>query len=94
MSRADERGVSMTERKNRLAPQYEIRVQGILDERWSGWFDGLEVRSEGDDVTLISGGVPDQAALHGLLTRINDLGLTLVSVCRRDGSEGIRGRPG
>ena len=91
MSRADERGVSMTEHKNRLAPQYEIRVQGILDERWSAWFDGLEVRSEGDDVTLISGRVPDQAALHGLLTRINDLGLTLVSVCRRDGPEGIDG---
>lgn len=94
MSRADERGATMTERKNRLAPHYEIRVQGILDERWSAWFDGLEVRSEGDDVTLITGPVPDQAALHGLLTRINDLGLTLVSVCRRDGPEGIRERPG
>jgi hypothetical protein len=84
----------MTERKHRLAPQYEIRVQGILDERWSAWFNGLEVRSEGDNATLITGRVPDQAALHGLLTRINDLGLTLVSVCRRDGPDGVHGHPG
>ena len=79
----------MTARKNRLTPQYEIRVQGILDERWSAWFGGLAVRSEGEDVTLITGRVPDQAALHGLLARINDLGLTLVSVCRTDGPHGM-----
>ena len=91
MSRADERGVTMTERKNRLAPRYEIRVQGILDERWSAWFDGLEVRSEGDDVTLVTGRVPDQAALHGLLTRINDLGLTLISVCSTTDLEDLGG---
>jgi hypothetical protein len=81
----------MTERKNQLTAQFEVRVQGILDERWSAWFGGLEVRSEGEDVTLITGRVADQAALHGLLTRINDLGLTLVSVRRTDGREGMRG---
>ena len=69
MWRAGDRGVTMTERKNQLTPQYDIRVQGILDERWSAWFGGLEVRSEGEDVTLITGRVADQAALHGLLTR-------------------------
>ena len=62
--------------------RYEIRVQGILDESWSVWFGGLTVRSEGEDLTLIVGIVPDQAALHGLLTKINDLGLALVSVHR------------
>ena len=72
----------MTERTNELGPRYEIRIQEVLDERWSRWFDGLEVRSEDEVGTLIAGLVPDQAALHGLLTRINDLGLTLVSVHR------------
>jgi hypothetical protein len=60
----------------------EIRVEGILDERWSSWFDGLDIRSDGDDVTVISGPVADQAALHGLLSRVHDLGLALISVCR------------
>jgi len=81
----------MTESKNRLALRYEIRIQGILDERWSAWFGGLEVRSEGEDVTLITGLVPDQAGLHGLLTRINDLGLTLLSVHRKDEPSSARG---
>jgi hypothetical protein len=61
---------------------YEIRVEGILDERWSSWFDGLDVRSAGEDETIIVGPVVDQAALHGLLSRVNDLGLVLISVRR------------
>ena len=73
-------------RRTRSAVRYEIRVQGVLDEDWSAWFGGLELRRDGDDVTVISGLVPDQAALHGLLTKINDLGLELVSVHRIDGS--------
>jgi hypothetical protein len=60
----------------------EIRVEGILDERWSSWFDGLDIRSDGEHVTVISGTVADQAALHGLLSRIHDLGLALISVRR------------
>lgn len=64
--------------------RYEIRVRGILDERWSAWFDGLEVRNDGEDVTLIGGFVADQSALHGLLKKISDLGLPLVSVHRID----------
>ena len=66
------------------AVRYEIRVQGILDEHWSGWFGGLTVRSEGNEVTVLAGVVPDQAALHGLLTEIFNVGLTLVSVHRID----------
>ena len=61
---------------------YEIRVEGILDERWSSWFDGLDVRSAGENETIIVGAVQDQAALHGLLSRVNDLGMVLVSVRR------------
>ncbi|HEX6300467.1 MAG TPA: hypothetical protein VF148_08385 [Acidimicrobiia bacterium] len=62
--------------------RYEIRVEGILDRRWSAWFDQFQITKEGERMTLIAGEVVDQAALHGLLTRINDLGLTLISVCR------------
>jgi dihydrofolate reductase len=59
---------------------YEIRVRGLLDAAtWSEWFDGLAVRAEGRD-TVISGPVTDQAALHGALAKIRDLGLTLLSV--------------
>ena len=56
----------------------------MLDDRWSSWFGGLTVRSEGLDVTVIAGDVPDQAALHGLLTKVSNLGLTLISVHRMD----------
>ena len=69
----------MTERPTPL--RYEIRIEGILDERWTQWFDGLHVDNEGAD-TVISGPVSDQAALHGLLSKIRDLGLPLISVAR------------
>jgi len=64
---------------------YQIRVKGVLDEKWSDWFDGLTVTRQ-DDETLLTGPVRDQAALHGLLARIRDLGLPLLSV-RRIGDE-------
>jgi hypothetical protein len=64
---------------------YEIRVEGVLDQRWTTWFEGLEITSD-DSQTVISGLVADQAALHGLLNRVADLGLVLVSVCRLDPS--------
>jgi hypothetical protein len=60
---------------------YQIRVKGVLDEKWSDWFDGLTVIPQ-DDETLLTGPVCDQAALHGLLARIRDLGLPLLSVRR------------
>jgi hypothetical protein len=61
---------------------YELRVRGVLDRHWSGWFDGLAVSSEAPGQTLIAGPVVDQAALHGLLAKIRDLGLPLLSVQR------------
>ena len=62
------------------AGRYEIRLTGHLDARWATWFDGLTVRRESGGTTVISGQVADQAALHGLLQRVRDLGLPLVSV--------------
>ena len=65
---------------------YQIRVQGWIGERWANWFDGMRMIYEGaeDDspITLLTGAVADQAALRGLLTKIWDLNLTLVSVSR------------
>lgn len=63
---------------------YEIRIHGRLDRRWQAWFDGLDVRHDPDGTTVIRGEVPDQAALHGLLQRVRDLGLPLISVTRTD----------
>jgi hypothetical protein len=59
--------------------RYEIRVKGILDGRWTAWFKDLQVTSDGEE-TVISGPGADQAALHGLLTKVFDLGLFLISV--------------
>ena len=59
---------------------YEIKIRGHLDPRWSDWFAGLKLTHLEGDVTLLSGPLLDQAALHGLLERIRDLNLTLLSV--------------
>ncbi|HMO00990.1 MAG TPA: hypothetical protein PKD59_16385 [Miltoncostaeaceae bacterium] len=61
-------------------PRYEIRVRGRLAPRWARWFDGLRLTPGDDGTTVISGRVADQAALHGLLQRVRDLGVPLVSV--------------
>jgi hypothetical protein len=63
--------------------QYEIRVAGVLDDRWAAWFDGLQISGQGEE-TVICGLVADQPALHGLLTKVRDLGLCLISVRRLD----------
>ncbi|HEV2824083.1 MAG TPA: hypothetical protein VG035_02595 [Actinomycetota bacterium] len=63
---------------------YEIRVRGVLDSQWSPWFEGLAITTDMPDQTLIAGPVTDQAALHGLLAKIRDLGLPLLSVRRID----------
>ena len=60
---------------------YEIRVEGVLDSRWAAWFGGLHIDRD-DTQTVISGSLADQPALHGLLTKIGDLGLSLISVRR------------
>lgn len=59
---------------------YEIKIKGHLDSHWSEWFAGLQLTHPEESETLLSGPLPDQAALHGLLERIRDLNLTLISV--------------
>ena len=59
---------------------YEIKLRGHLDQRWSEWFADLKFTYLDEDMTLLSGSLSDQAALHGLLERIRDLNLTLLSV--------------
>jgi len=61
-------------------PVYEIRIEGHLDQQWTDWFDGMTITLEEDGKTLLTGLVVDQAALHGLLKKVRDLGLPLVSV--------------
>ena len=66
--------------------RYEIRVAGVLDRRWAAWFDGVQISDQGEE-TVICGLLADQPALHGLLTKVRDLGLSLISVRRLDRPE-------
>jgi hypothetical protein len=61
---------------------YQIRLEGHLGRQWQGWFEGLAITLEDNGLTLLRGPVTDQAALHGLLRKVRDLGLPLVSVER------------
>ncbi len=61
---------------------YEIRVQGRLGLEWSEWFEGLTINQQPNGDSILAGPVPDQAALHGILIKIRDLGLPLLSVRR------------
>ena len=76
---------------------YRLRVAGHLDQHWSAWFGGLVLARDSDGTSTLSGVVVDQAALHGLLAKIRDLGVTLLSVeiieasDATDGAEGIEG---
>lgn len=62
---------------------YEFRVEGLLGDRWSAWFEGLTIRREPNDAMVLCGALPDQAALHGILAKIRDLNLVLVSLNRQ-----------
>jgi hypothetical protein len=62
--------------------RYEIRIMGHLHNRWAGWFSGLTLTREGNGETLLTGPVVDQAALHGVLRKVRDLGMPLLSVTR------------
>ena len=63
---------------------YQIRIKGHLDRRWRDWFEGMNITLEDNGDTLITGPVVDQAALHGLVKKVRDLGLPLISVNRVD----------
>lgn len=63
---------------------YEVRIQGHLSKRWDDWFDHMTVTSDPNGETTLTGTIVDQAALHGILTKIRDLGLQLLSVTRLD----------
>ena len=69
------------------AVTYEIRLAGHLDARWAARFDGLALRHEADGTTVLSGPIADQTALHGVLQRVRDLGIPLVSVARGGSDE-------
>ena len=72
---------------------YEIRIESRLDASWAEWLGGLELRWGEDGTTILRGLLPDQAALHGLLARVRDLGVPLVAVTRLEGP-GAKARPG
>jgi hypothetical protein len=63
--------------------RYRIKVRGLLDEKWSDWFEGMTITYEGD-ATILEGPIPDQTALHGILARIRDLNLTLQYLIRNE----------
>jgi hypothetical protein len=67
-----------------MPEHYEIKIRGHLDQCWSERFAGLRLTHLEENETLLSGSLPDQAALHGLLVRVRDLGLELISVSRDD----------
>lgn len=73
----------MNTHSERQGDWYEIRIQGRLHDRWSTWLDGLTL-SHDDGTTVLRGPVTDQAALHGLLNKVRDIGLPLLSVARTD----------
>ena len=72
--------------------RYEIRIRGTLSPEWAEWFDGMEIRQDAGGETVLTGSMHDQAALHGLLARVRDLNLTLISVnpSRRSEPAGTR----
>ena len=83
--RSSERGAATPE-------IYEIRIKGHLDSRRAAWFEGLTITLEGNGDTLLTGPVVDQAALHGLLRKVRDLGVPLLSVTRLDSADPLSRR--
>lgn len=70
--------------------EYEIRVAGRLATRWSAWFDGLDIATDEDGITVLRGAVVDQAALHGLIQKLRDIGLPLLSLTQVPTTDGRR----
>jgi hypothetical protein len=74
----------MPNKENEKATNYQIKIEGQLGPQWSDWFEGLSIVQEEDGTTLLTGPVADQSALHGLLKKVRDLGMPLVSVNRME----------
>ena len=79
-------GKDSTDQRSGTQAVYQIRMEGVLDEKWSDWFNGMSIAFErtgdGPPITTLSGAVADQAELRGMLSKIWDLNLTLISVIR------------
>jgi hypothetical protein len=73
-----------------MSPRYELRIGGHLGEHWAAWFGDVSLSRNADGTTTLRGTVPDQAALHGLLAKVRDLGLTLISLNAIPGPEPAR----
>ena len=76
-----------TPEEHRAAELYEIRLKGHLDDRWAGWFEGMTLTRDANGETRLTGAVVDQAALHGLLRKVRNLGVTLVAVVQLDANQ-------
>ena len=83
----------MSTGQDRGSGRYEIRVKGHLASRWAAWFDGMTLTNESDGTTSIHGPVIDQAALHGVLHRLRDTGLPLISVRQLGPSDNSSSQP-
>lgn len=81
------RGITEKHMESKDAFTYEIRVEEHLSEQWSEWLDGMHLSYEDQDETVLIGALPDQAALYGVLIKIRNLGLTLLSVRRTEQKE-------
>jgi len=71
--------------------QYEIRLDGHLGTRWAAWLDGLAISCESDGTTVLRGSVVDQAALHGLLQKLRDVGIPLISLTQVPSDQAFEG---
>ena len=70
-----------------MADYYNIRVRGHLDHSWTDWFEGLVISNESNGDAVLAGSIADQAALHGLLAKVRDLGLPLLAVVQLDADD-------
>jgi hypothetical protein len=74
----------MSEQSKHTPIFYKIKIEGHLEERWADWFENLDFMYEEDGTMILSGPIPDQAALRSVLNHINDLGLSLISIQPKD----------